>query len=229
MATNVRRLPHSLSLVRTTPPQVSFLRLKTTIRAFKNDGIPVQVDGASFDDIAPLLRAHLVAAMQFLGLLEDGGFPTAGLKALVVSYGTTTWHAQLETVLTSAYRGLFDAGIPLTSPSQFMEAFQATYGGTEDVLRKCRTFFLHAALEAGLELSPSLFSGIKPRIVQARPRAAQRHDTPLQMARRPAETHPPAPAKMSEMLIDRLDPDAMTPKVQEAIWLLLRYFKARDD
>jgi hypothetical protein len=57
---------------------------------------------------------------------------------------------------------VFALDLMTATPTMFAEAFKVT-GAKEDVSRKCRTFFLHAAKRAGVPLGTRILTGSVPR------------------------------------------------------------------
>jgi len=106
--------------------------------------------------------SQLVSALKALKLVMDDNTPTTWLKALVDAYGTENYKTQIASLLTNGYPYVSALDLKTATPSQFAEAFKVT-GAKEDVLRKSRTFYLHAAQYAGVEIGSRLLTGSAPR------------------------------------------------------------------
>lgn len=92
----------------------------------------------------------------------EGDKPTSKLDALVEAYETPSFEPLLLDVLKDTYPYVFALDLMNATPTMFADAFKAT-GAKEDVARKCRTFFLHAAKRAGVPLGPRILTGSVPR------------------------------------------------------------------
>ena len=227
---NQRQIRHQMP----TPPYISFLRLKAFLQMLQHAGIPDRFDLEFFSTIAPADRRQLLTALQYLQLVDAFWRPAEDLGKIVTAYGTETWPAELGRVLERAYRPVFEHS-PFSSPDDVADVFRALYEGTDDVLRKSRTFFLHAAHEADKVLNPAVFSGIKRRMVPAtRPRPDPRRASPGEET-----THTPQPwaerqesdanqrqgIKPSIVLLELWDTERMTFEEEKAIQTLLKYCK----
>ena len=98
-------------------------------------------------------------------------------------------------------------------------------------MQKCVTFFLYAAIDAGVTISGRVMKGRKPRPLTPR-RKRPAAPSPLrdpEAAPPLAETDAPriADRKPSEFLLMHLEPKDMDDEQQAAVWTLLKYFKAR--
>lgn len=159
MTTDTTNEPN-VGKVNRTPPYVSFRSFMTLIEELKTNGLPPRVDRSVLKRFAGGLASQLIMALKSLGLIEDGqNKPTERLEELVRAYGTEEFKDGLRQVLLDSYPFLQDLDLKTATPSMFAEAFRNATAAKEDVLRKCRTFFIHAAQFSGLEVGPRLVSG----------------------------------------------------------------------
>jgi hypothetical protein len=105
----------------------------------------------------------MLTAYRFMGLINMDGAPQTRLHALVESLDTPQWKAVLRDTLEFAYPPVMALALDKVSPTQFSERFREAYKAEGDTGRKCMTFFLQAAKEAEIDLSPFLLTGAKPR------------------------------------------------------------------
>jgi hypothetical protein len=119
------------------------------------------------------LQGQLMLALEFLNLITSEGTPTEKLNRLVHSEGADKQRVQKE-ILTSSYQFLFDDGIELSRATmhQLQERFTQT-GAQGDTLRKCMAFFMKAAKDAGMELSPHFKKVMGPRTGSTRIKRAK--------------------------------------------------------
>jgi hypothetical protein len=213
-----------------TPPYISFLRLKVFVQPLQQTGIPDRLDLEFFDRLPTGDRRQLQTALQYLQLIDAYWRPTQDLVALVDAYGDERWPAELSRLLRKAYRPLLESGLPLATQEDLSEAFREIYDGTDDVLRKSRTFFLHAAHEAQIDLAPAVFEGIKPRVSQVRREKAElirvgRDGQSARPSSRRPQVEPSALVahQATAVLLELWDTEAMSPDETRAIQTLLKY------
>ena len=144
-----------------TPPYISFATLLTFFKALKTDGVPPQIDKSVLSKLSGGAQAQLKMALRSLGLME-GDKPTDLLSAIVDAFETPAFEPMLLERLKSTYPYVFALDLMAATPTMFAESFKVT-GAKEDVLRKCRTFFLHAAKRAGVPMGTRLLTGSVPR------------------------------------------------------------------
>jgi Family of unknown function (DUF5343) len=219
-----------------TPPYISFLRLKAFIQSLQQAGVPERLDPDFFDSLPTGDRRQLQTALQYLQLIDAYWRPTSHLPALVEAYGDERWSTELSELLRRAYRPLLESSLALATQEELADAFGEIYDGTDDVLRKSRTFFLHAAHEANIDLDPAIFNGIKPRVSHTRrPRTEvvknpNRRDEPwtgYSPARPQRDMSPLAALQPTSVLLELWDNDDMSPEEVKAIQILLKYCKRK--
>lgn len=146
-----------------TPPYISFKSLLTLIEELKTNGLPPQIDRSVLRRFSGGLGAQLVMAMKSLGLVSEDNKPT-GLGAQVVrAFGTDEFPAVLRPVIEQTYPFLRELDLTEATPSMFAAAFKSGTGAKEDVLRKCRTFYIHAAQYVGIPIGTRILNGTVPR------------------------------------------------------------------
>jgi hypothetical protein len=163
-----------------TPPYTAFSSFKTALSVFKTVIVPDRVDRSVWGNkFSGQVVTQMIAAFRFLGLINNEGVPTTRLRALVAAYGTEAWPGELRRMVESAYGPLLKGDLEKVSSTQFNERFRQAYKAEGDTARKCMTFFLQAAREAGIALSPFLLAGSKPRASggpRRKPKAQKRAD-----------------------------------------------------
>ncbi len=218
---------------RITPPYTAFASVKTLVKNLQEHGLPSRVDrsvlGGSFSNA---VGSQILTAIKFLRLIDGANHPNDRFKTLTQAYGTDNWGTVLGSILRDAYTPLFSLNLETASPSQFNELFGKTYPGTDDVKRKSITFFLNAARDAGIKISPYIEKNKKPRATPAKKKApkpasagdrergsghqTQEHDQPPIIQR-----------STSQVVFDAFDPTEMPPDVQQATLTLLTYLKTK--
>ena len=216
---------------RRTPPYTSYRTFKAFIQDLREHGVPSRIDRSVLTRFSGVVGTQLMHALRFLGLIEDHGNPTPLLKELVSAHGAGRWPEKLLDLLRQEYAPMFAIDLETATPSHFNEAFRKAFPAAEAVVLKCVTFFLYAANDAGVKISGRVLKGRKPRSLTPRRKPAS---APAPTKEFEPRTSPPQPdaspiegKKPSEILLMHLDPNEMDDDQQAAVWILLKYFKAR--
>jgi hypothetical protein len=143
------------------PPYIPFQTLLTFLKDLKVNGLPPQIDKSVMTKLSGGTQGQLKVALRSLGLMKDNK-PTDDMEAIVNALETPDFEPLLLKLLQRTYPYVFAVDLMNATPSMFADAFKAT-GAKEDVSRKCRTFFLHAAKRAGVPLGNRILTGSVPR------------------------------------------------------------------
>ena len=144
-------------------------------------------------------------------------------------------------MLRNAYAPVFELALNTATPEQLVIELQRHYDGTNNVLRKSKTFFLHGAREAGIDLSGYLLATIKmrgdtpnrgphsrlrnPQPRTALPRSGRMASGPPSGAEATVASHQAPLPLLSERLVSELDIRQMTEVQQRAFWTMLKFLK----
>lgn len=139
-----------------TPAYVAYSTFKTLLDDLNVNGLPPQIDRSVLKRFSGGVQSQLIPALKYLGLITTDSRPTRRLKALVDAYGTDLYAFELRDVLEASYPFVHAINLKTATATMFADAFKEGTGAKEDVLRKCRTFYLQAAKEAGIEMGPRL-------------------------------------------------------------------------
>lgn len=143
------------------PPYISFQTFTMFLKELKTNGLPPQIDKSVMAKMSFGQQNQMKMAFRSLGLME-GDKPTDRLRALVDALDTPKFDELLLSLMHETYPYVFALDLMEATPTMFADAFKVT-GAKEDVSRKCRTFFLHAAKKVGLQLGQRLQTGSVPR------------------------------------------------------------------
>ncbi len=140
------------------PPYITFASLLHFIDSLKR-GIPGQVDRSLMKTMSGSMQAQMMSALKYLHMVDANGNEDT-LTRLVNSEGPERT-STLQDVLKTSYPFLFN-GFDLTraTSSQFRQKFTEV-GATGDSVRKCISFFLNAAKEAEIEVSPYITETVR--------------------------------------------------------------------
>ncbi|WP_056772143.1 hypothetical protein [Novosphingobium sp. Leaf2] len=163
----------------------------------------------------------------------DDNKPTESLNALVEALDTPDFATVLLNILRRTYPYVFALDLLTATPTMFADAFKVT-GAKEDVSRKCRTFFLHAAKAAGVPLGNRILTGSVPRStagVKRRPKKIKEPEAEGTQSSTPTPTPPAATAitdtALEYKLIDLMREEGVEDAERSAIWTLVQYLTAK--
>lgn len=205
---------------RTAPPYAPYPSFKTFVATLKEHVIPNRIDRSLLKNTSGTIQNQVMSAFKFFDLIDADGCPTDALRRLVEAINTDDWPKALGGILRASYPDIFAVTLEKASSQEFNEKFRATYQAEGDTFRKATTFFLKAAREAGIPLSPYLTSGAKPngtggvrRRRSVRPKSA----TPSEAPQREDAAAPPRPASkdMATQLLEKFP--AFDPSWDDAI------------
>lgn len=152
------------------PPYLPFKTFKTFLDGLRV-AMPARIDRSIMGSMSGGSQTLLIAALKFLALTTPHDAPTEKLTRLVNSEGPE-WKKAFKDILMAGYPFVFHGSFDLTksTPKHLEDQFETT-GISGDTVRKCVTFFVAAAKEAEIPLSPFL-SKVKrgPRQTNNRPK-----------------------------------------------------------
>lgn len=218
-----------------TPPYIAFKTFLTLLSELKTNGMPPQIDRSVLRRFAGGLQGQILLALRSLDLIDSENRPNERFSALVEAYETDGFQIAMRGVIADAYPYVFKLDLMTATPTMFADAFKDALEAKEDVLRKCRTFFLHAAKEIGIPIGPRIEKAQFPRPNagnrKARAAKAARLDNGGSLDAEPTvEVKPPHAAPQKELeyqLIDLMAEPDIDDSVKQSIWSLVQYLMAR--
>lgn len=155
------------------PPYVSHRTFTTFLESLKS-GIPDRIDGSVFDaSFSGTSRKQVTSALKSLSLVDDDLRPTATLESLVMATGDKRKSVWRE-LLKETYEPVFILDLQTATPFQLREELRKIVR-TDSMLIKCESFFKHAAVDAGIRLSPHI---MRRKLVRRRKKAEPRAPKP---------------------------------------------------
>jgi Family of unknown function (DUF5343) len=221
------------------PPYAPFPSLKNFVQNAKQQGLANRIDRSVLTNFSGSAQTQLITSFRFLGLIDSKGHPTDRMVALVGAGETEQWSVALATLLRAAYPLLFEGfDLATASPNQFNERFRNAFPGADSVQRKAVTFFLAAAQDAKIPVSPHITKNKKPRAVSSSSRRRGRTAT-TRVSAEPVRTDPAGTAVNGAWaanpkapnayeLLAVFDPSDMSPDEQAAVWTLIQYLKRKE-
>lgn len=223
-----------------TPPYVSFRTFLTLLEDFKEHGQPPQIDPSVLKRFSGSAGAQIVGALKYLGYVDDQKKCLPLLKEAVDTYKTDQFAAHLQKVLLSAYPFLAALDLKTATPGMFADAFRKSFSAKEDVLRKSRTFYIHAASVADIELGPRLKSGGTTSAPangsggrkRGRPKAKVDQDHHIDDHKDERQSSDwkatqPIQKALEYQLIDLMSEPDIDDSVKQSIWSLVQYLMNR--
>jgi len=202
------------------PPYMPWKTLCTFLESLKI-ALPQRIDRSLMKSMSGGMQSSLMATLEYLNLISPNtGITTEKLNQLIQSEGEEK-KGKLKEILTSSYPFLFEDGFNLERATghEFRERFERT-GATGDTLRKCIAFFMKAAKDADLKLSPYLKKIPGLRAGASKPKrkknVSQEHQESLSTTSR-AETPPASEDFSLEKILLSKFPDfnpEWSPEVQ---------------
>lgn len=134
------------------PPYVSYKALMNFVETLRR-GIPSQIDRSLMRNLSGSMQTQMLTALRYLKLINQQGHPEPNLSRLVNADGDGKAKV-LEDIMRAAYPSLFnDFDLTKATSNQFRQKFVEA-GSSGESIRKGIYFFLAAAKEANIDVSP---------------------------------------------------------------------------
>ena len=136
------------------PPYISYRTFSNFLTDLRSRGIPSRVDRSVMSHKSGTVQSQLLLALHYLGLVKPSGHPTPRLSKLVEAEGAERKEVVRE-MIRSSYDFAFDRsfGLGTATSNQAQEVFEKT-GASGETVRRCIAFFLAAAKDGGIPVSP---------------------------------------------------------------------------
>lgn len=142
-----------------SPPYGPSANTATVISKWRDHSIPEQITKEWMTKIglSPNLFTLNLRALQFLGLVDESGYPTDAARRLRTA-PSDEYHKVLEQIVRSAYKPIFEVVEPTTaSRTQVDDAFR--HEKPEAQRARMVAFFLGMCREAGITLQEAPVGG----------------------------------------------------------------------
>ncbi len=152
-------LPASNLRKKLPPPYVSFRTFWNFLEGLQH-AMPARIDRSYWGSrLSGTNGGQMVAALRFLDLTDNNGFPTLKLRQLAGSRGSERAEI-IRRIVREAYGFLAqDAPDPQTATyAQLDEAFRDNFQLAGEVVRKCIKFYISLATAGDIKLSPFVMS-----------------------------------------------------------------------
>lgn len=141
------------------PPYVSYRTFKNQILRLANDGrLPDRIDASCARNLSGAVTAQFLSSLRSLDLISEDGTPSAALKKLASA--RDSWAQEFKPLMGRFYAAQIQSAENGT-PKTLQESFQNQFKATGSTLDKAIRFFLAAASECGITVSPVILKGVK--------------------------------------------------------------------
>jgi len=137
------------------PPYISYRAFRNFIGRLQQQ-VPARIDRSYWGEtLSGSTGTQLMAALRFLGLIDNSSKPGSQLRSLV-SAKDDQKSDLLREITSKAYSFVLQSSLDLQNATyaQLEEVFHDTFQLTPDVCRKCIKFFVSLAADARMPLSP---------------------------------------------------------------------------
>lgn len=138
------------------PPYTSFRSFENLISEFKEHGhLPGVIDRTVLAKKSGSEQSALLSTLKWFGMIDEKNAPTQVLRDYIDAGETEDKKAVLKTMIEQSYDFMTDGSINLhnATTQQMTERFRQ-YDLSGSTLTKSIAFFLAAAKEAGIQVSP---------------------------------------------------------------------------
>lgn len=191
---------------RLLPPYVTLVSLMNFIDGLKR-GMPGQIDRSLMKTMSGSMQTQMMSALKYLDLIDTSGHAQDYLTRLVNSEGAERTQV-LRELLVNSYPFLFNGfDLSKATSSQFRQKFTEA-GASGDSVRKCISFFLSAAKDAGIEVSPYIAETVrqpndgKPRKASTK-QAARGERSPIKAPVQEQPAPGAAPISWEQLLLSK--------------------------
>lgn len=202
------------------PPYVSFKTFIRVLDRMREEGVPPRIDRTWLTNMSGSQQTQTLQALRAFGLIGDGGKVDPQLSNLVGKDRKN----YLNVLLQGHYAELIDLGSKNATQGQMEEWFKQ-FKYSRPTIAKAVSFFLQAATEAGVSVSPyfkpvSLGGSAPPRR-----KKLPHHRENRTTGEQPADPDPTATdpkQRYLDMLLKKAE-DEPTPELLDRIERLLGY------
>ena len=143
------------NITETKPPYVAYKTFVNFVASLRESGLPSRIDRSVFTGMSGANQSFLLAALKFLGLIDDNGTPTPSLKDLIDNKPNEK--AMISKVVKEKYNFIFNSGfnINAATTAQLTEKFKERGIGGSTIV-KAISFFTSLCEAADIKISPHL-------------------------------------------------------------------------
>jgi hypothetical protein len=218
--------------VTVSPAYSTYKQFGNLLNGLRETRVPSRIDRSLMGNMSGGTAYSLLSTLKFLKLTDNEGVPQPLLRQLVAAEDADR-KPLIRQMLEEAYPALLGGTLNLAEASggQFDERLREEYNVKGSTVDKVAAFFLAAAEDAGLPLSPHLKKRRPVGSASGRRRPAKKPENGGDGTVTPVQHSPkqqPHQRQLSHVLTDLLDVTDMSDAEMEAVWVLLRYQKRKE-
>lgn len=139
----------------TTVPFGSFATFWNYVTGLTGSELPTHFDRSLLVGKSGTDQKVILAGLKFFDLIDSSDNKIDPGLAALADAAPEERNRILESLLQTKYTDAFGVSEANGSPQQLHESFEQSFGVTGDTRRKAATFFLHAAKQAEISVSPN--------------------------------------------------------------------------
>lgn len=216
-----------------SPPYGAYGSFSNLLNKLRETGIPSRIDPTVFGNASGSVSYSTIAALKYLNLIDSDGKPSQKFIDLV-NASDEGRAPIIKELVKAGYPSLFGGTINLktVSAGEFDDHIRSTFDVSGSTVDKVAAFFLAAAKQAGIQVSPHLLARKPVAPSQSSKKSAKQRkrdgDTPD-----PGVTPSPPTTPMSEKaleyrLVDLMGEAMSDPEVMQAIITVITFLKSRE-
>jgi hypothetical protein len=226
---------------RSAPPLIysTYSTFERVMDQFQQRGVPPAVEVSAISAVPSDTARRLIAGFRAIGWIDMDGVASGELRAMVKARNTAEWQQTLRGTLRNVYSFLPAEWERLTA-ARLSTAFREHTGRDDYVTKGAQTFFLAAALDAGVTLTSELaaratkaqrdFSAnLRFRKNPSKPRHDGDPGRPAGRTNGAAKQHTDAEMAQVWNLLGDIDDAEMTDKERSAALTFFAYLRRRAD
>lgn len=217
---------------KTTPPYTTIGAFVSLLNKLRDTGVPSRIDPSVFGNASGSVSYSVIAALKFLRLIDDDGKPSKAFTGLVKATDDAR-PALLAQVIRDGYPSLFGGALDLTNATaaEFDEHMRKEFDVQGSTVDKIATFFILAAKQAGIELSPHLAARKSVSGSSSSKKSAKQRKRDDQTPADDVNDTPPPPITEKALeyrLVDLMSEAAGDAEVMGAIIKVITFLKTRE-
>lgn len=217
-----------------TPPYATFGTFISLFNKLRDRGVPSRIDPSVFGSASGSVSYSVIASLKSLKLIDEDGRPSETFSEFALASDDKRGPL-LKDIIEAGYPSLFADGINLAkaTASEFDEHIRKEYDVKGSTVDKIAAFFLAAATQAGIELSPHLIARKPAYSSTSSKKSAKQRKNDDSGADSPPPPPPPPPAQISEKaleyrLVDLMSEAAGSSEVMSAIITVITFLKTKN-
>lgn len=219
-----------------SPPYATFASFSSFINKLRETGVPSRIDATLFGKASGTVSYSVIAAMKYLGLIDENGAPKSDLTPLVMASDEER-KPLMAALMRRSYPSLFaeDTDLRTMTAGQFDERIRKEFGAAGSTVDKIAAFFLAGAKAADIEVSTHLKSRKTVAASSSSRKSAKQRKAAMGGSTDddPPPPPPPPPTKtgngkpLEYQLIDLMSEPDIADDVKTSIWNLVQYLMSR--